>query len=69
MPWIDPWGTHFDELPPRIRLSDFTTRTAHEVTPENALAGGWTFIDPSASVQIELSPDAQLAADTVLGAQ
>ena len=46
MPWIDPEGNEYQDLPSRVRLADKTTRTADAVTPEVVLAGGWRWVDP-----------------------
>ncbi len=45
MNWIDPWGNRYYQLPERIRLADFTTRTAHEATAEAAINGGWMQVE------------------------
>lgn len=47
MPWIDPEGNQFNELPQRIRLEDKTTRTDDAVTEEVAIAAGWRWVEPT----------------------
>lgn len=39
--WIDPQGNRHDEKPHRVRLPDFTTRTAEAVTDELLYELGW----------------------------
>jgi len=51
MAWIDPWGNRYEQLPERIRLSDFTTRTAQDATAEAAIEGGWTPIEVEAPAE------------------
>lgn len=41
--WIDPQGNRYDEKPQRVRLPDFTTRTAEAVTNALLLELGWQY--------------------------
>lgn len=57
MAWIDPWGNRHEQLPERIRLADFTTRTADAATAEAAINGGWTQIEMNPAPEPEPSPE------------
>jgi hypothetical protein len=56
MTWIDPWGNNYSELPDRIRLKDFTTRTSADVTEEVAIAGGWLKIEDPVVIEAVIEP-------------
>lgn len=50
MPWIDPEGNQYSELPKRVRLSDKSTRTADAVTQDLILEEGWVWQDPPVEI-------------------
>jgi hypothetical protein len=45
MPWIDPEGNRYNDIPNRVRLEDNTTRTSSAVTEELLVSLGWSYED------------------------